>query len=219
MTAMIESIGTRLRIVLGRADPNGSTVREPAPDALPAARDLEFVAYAEDCLLSGRLQLSTGRLTDMLNEHDEYLLVDVLLERLTDGGSLEVQEVLVRRGEVLLVQATGPRGNAARRRRTLSHPVALQVGPYRVRGYLHALPGADAIQQMRRSRPMVPLTHAWIDYESGGIQQRQRVRAVVVNREEMDWIVPADDDEVEMPDLPLKARQRTLIRRSTGPSF
>ena len=44
----------------------------------------------------------------------------------------------VPRDELLLVHATGPRGDQARRPRTRQHPLAVQLGPYQVRGYLHA---------------------------------------------------------------------------------
>ena len=36
--------------------------------------EVDFVAYAEDCLLFGRTILGGGRLSDMLNDHDEYVL-------------------------------------------------------------------------------------------------------------------------------------------------
>lgn len=216
---MIESLGRRLRIVLRRGDAARPPAHAPAVTPNRPSHDLEFVAYSEDCLLSGHLRLSTDRLTDMLNEHDEYLLVDVLLERLADGGAVEVKEVLVLRNELLLVHATGPRGNAARRHRTRLHPVAMQVGPYHIRGYLHSRPGSDPIQHMRRRKAMVPLTDAWIEYQSGSVRQRRRVGAVVVNREQMDWIVPAEDDQVEMPDMPLKTEQGPLLKDFTGALF
>jgi len=216
---VIESIGHRLRIVLRRGDADRSAAPEPAGMAKSPGRELEFVAYGEDCLLSGHLRMSADRLTDMLNDHDEYLLVDVLLERLSDGGAVEIKEVLVPRDELLLVHATGPRGSAARRHRTRLHPVAIQMGPYHIRGYLHALPGADPILHMRRRKTMVPLTDAWIEYQSGGVRQRRRVGVVVVNREQVDWVVPAEDDQVEMPDLPLKADQGPLLKDFTGALF
>jgi hypothetical protein len=52
---------------------------------------------------------------------------------------------------------------------------------------------------------MVPLTEAWIEYVSGKTRQRRRVGTLIVNRQLVDWIVPAIDDEVEMPEIPLSA--------------
>jgi hypothetical protein len=177
------------------------------------------VAYAEDCILSGIVRMRTNRLTDMLNDHDEYLLVDVLVEGLAEERAVEASEVLVRRDELLLVHATGPRGDRDRRHRTRSHPVAVQLGPYHVRGYLHALPGADPVQAIRRRKTMVPLTDAWIEFQSQAGRQRRRVGAVVLNRDQIDWVVPAVDDEVEMPDMPLSAEKGRLLKDFTGSLF
>ena len=38
----------------------------------------------------------------------------------------------------------------------------------------------------------------------------------MVNREQVDWVVPALDDEVEMPDLPLQTEQGPLLKDFTG---
>ena len=214
---MIESIGQRLRIVLhGHGGPPGSEA-----SGLPqhTGRELEFVAYGEDCVLSGFVRMNAERLSDMLNAHDEYLLTDVLLERLDDGGTTDVKEVLVHRAEVLLIHATGPRGSASQRRRTRAHPVALRVGEYSIRGYLHALPGADPIQEIPRRETMIPLTDAWIEYQSGAERHRRRVGTVVLNRERIAWIVPATIEEVEMPDTPLKADRGSRLKGFTGASF
>lgn len=216
---MIESLGRRLRVVFGRSNATDTSVAVLPPESRKASQQVEFVAYGEDCVLSGVVHLASDRLTDMLNDHDEYQLVDVLVESLADKHAVEVKEVLVHRDELLLVHAAGPRGNQDRRQRTRSHPVAIQLGPYHIRGYLHALPGADPVQAIRRRKPMVPLTDAWIEFGSAAGRQRRRVGTVVVNREQIDWIVPAIDDEVEMPDLPLSADKGPLLKDFTGALF
>jgi hypothetical protein len=216
---MIESLGRRLRVVFGRAAAPAEPVDDRPRASARATQQVEFVAYGEDCILSGMVRMQADRLTDMLNDHDEYLLVDVLAEGLTEERAMEVTEVLVRRDELILVHAAGPRGNQDRRHRTRSHPVAIQAGPYHLRGYLHALPGADPVQSIRRRRAMVPLTDAWIEFPSVAGRQRRRVGTVVVNREQIDWIVPAIDDEVEMPDLPLSADKGPLLKDFTGALF
>ena len=204
-----------LRLVLRRspADPGAGEAAEP--DA-PSVNDVEFVAYAEDCLLSGHVRLEMDRLTDLLNAHDEYVLVDALVESLADSHAVEVKEVLVARDELFLVHAVGPRGDPARRQRTRQHPIAMQLGPYHVRGYFHALPGSDPIAALRRRKPMVPITEAWVEYQSGAIRQRRRVSTVVVNREQLDWVVEAKDEEVELPDLPLDVVKGPLVKDFTG---
>jgi hypothetical protein len=216
---MIESLGHRLRVVFGRPANGAEPASAPSVDTARATQQVEFVAYGEDCVLSGVVRLASDRLTDMLNEHDEYLLVDVLAEGLAGDRGVEVTEVLVRRDELFLVHATGPRGNQDRRHRTRSHPVAIQMGPYHVRGYLHVWPGADPVHSILRRQPMVPLTEAWIEFPPASDRQRRRVGTVVVNREQIDWIVPAIRDEVEMPDLPLSAEQGRLLKDYTGALF
>jgi hypothetical protein len=183
----INRVGRNLRLVLRRGD-------RPAPPPVvvpvePTGGDVEFVAYADDCLVTGQIALSAERLSDLLNEHDEYALVNVVVTSLADGRELEVPEVTLLRDDLLLAQAAGPRGNAGRRRRTRQVGIAAQVGPYLVRGFLHALPGSDALSSISRRRPMVPLTDVWIDYLSGGETQHRHMSAVIVNQERISWIV------------------------------
>ena len=201
---MIEDIRRRLRIALHRDTARGRTAAEGSRPAR-SGRELEFVAYADDCVLTGFIRMNAERLSDTLNAHDEYLLTDVLLERLDDGGTIEIKELRVHRHEVMLIHATGPRGSAGQRRRTRAHPVALRVGEYRIRGYLHAIPGADPIQEIPTRETMIPLTDAWVDYQAGAERHRRQVAALVVNRERINWIVPVDEEVAQMPDLPLQS--------------
>lgn len=186
---MIGSFGRRLRLVLRQPD-------EPAPAAPPEADGLpevEFVAYAEDGRLSGRIRLDTSRLSDMLNDHDEFLLEDVLAERLPDGGTLVVSAFLVRRDELLLVHATGPRGDRSRRTRTEARALVLRTGPYLVFGDVHTAVGVDPLVHFRRRRPMVPLTDAVIEYRNVDGPVREQADTIVVNRELMDWVQEVPD--------------------------
>ena len=204
---MSQSSSRRLRVVFQRSgDPeDGSTLpgdTGPARNLLPL---VDFVAYAVDCVLYGRVRLAAERLTDMLNTHDDLDLVDVMVERLDGQGAIEVKEVLVRRDELLLVHATGPRGNLGRRTRTREHPLAVRIGPYDVRGSLHASPGHDPLMTIIRRKPMVPMTDAWIEYLSGGERRRRRVGALIVNREQIDTVAHAVDEWSELPDLPYRA--------------
>lgn len=213
---MIDVIRNRLRFVFSpRGDEPAaeSAALETAPARLP---EVEFVAYAEDCRLFGHLRLERERLTDMLNDYDEYLLVDVLAESLEDGRVVETKEIVIRRDEVLAVEATGPRGRDSRRIRTRPHPMGLKVGPYLVQGYLHALPGADPMSAVRRRGPMIPLTHAWIAYASGGMRRFREASTLVVNRELTDWIAPATDEAIEFPNIPIMADEGPLLKDFTG---
>jgi hypothetical protein len=157
--------------------------------AEPNVPEVEFVAYAEDCILSGQLRLGAERVSDLLNDNAEFEFVDVLVEDLAGGQAIEIREMSVRRDELLIVHATGPRGNAGRRRRTRQYPIVANTGPYEVRGYVHALPGSDPIASLRRRKPMIALTDAVIHYTTGSVPQRRRAAVVILNRDCVDWIV------------------------------
>jgi hypothetical protein len=142
--------------------------------------------------------MGAERLTDALNDNDTYELVDVSVERLSDGVAMDISGLIVSRDELLLVQASGPRGNVERRRRKRQHPVAMQLGAYQVRGYLHALPGVDPVTSIRRRKAMIPLTDAWVEFESAAGHQRQRFQAVLANRDRIEWIVSLANVDVEL---------------------
>ena len=73
------------------------------------------------------------------------------------------------------------------------------MGPYQVRGFLHALPGADPVAAMRRRKPMVPLTNVRIEFTFNGETREDRVETVIVNREQIDWVEVVEPDRVEFP--------------------
>lgn len=181
---VIGSLGSRLRLVLrqpgdGRAwDPN-------EPDDLP---EVDFVAYALHERLSGRVRLDNDRLSDMLNAHDEFVLVDALAERLPEGGSMVVSEILLRRYELAVVHATGPRGDRAQRLRTETHPLVLRIGRYLVSGRVHTGRGEDPLASLRSRQPMVPLTEAAIEFRVGPDVVREPASGIVVNRDLVDWV-------------------------------
>ena len=216
---MIHSFGSRLRVAFGVGTPADLGTGADQAAAWNENPIVEFVAYGEDCLLSGRIRLGEERLSDMLNQHDEDELLDVLVERLDGLEAAETQRVVIHRDELLLVHATGPRGSQARRTRMRLHPIAMQIGPYHVRGYLHALPGTDPLLAIRRRKPMVPLTDAWIELAVGGVRQRRQVGSLVVNREQIDWVASAEDGDIElpgMPEMPVAAGQGPLVKDFTG---
>ncbi len=197
-TDMIQDARRRLLVAFQRsgaepADPQSDSDRARSPHPL-----VDFVAYAEDCVLSGRVRLSAERMSDLLNAHEELELVDVMVQRLEGAGAVEAREVVIHRDEILFVHAAGPRGVPGRRRRTLMHPLAMQIGPYHIRGYFHHLPGSQPLVAIRRRQPMVPLTDAWVEYDEGSRHHRHRVGAIVVNREQIDWIGTATEGDMEM---------------------
>jgi hypothetical protein len=106
--------------------------RANAPEPSPAAGppEIDFVAYAEDCVLSGRVRLAADRLSDLVNDHEQVELVDVLVTDLVGSEPIAVHEVAIGRSDILVLHATGPRGRTERRSRTRQMPIVATVGPY-----------------------------------------------------------------------------------------
>lgn len=180
-----------------------------------ADREVEFSAYTEDCRLFGFLRLAGERLSDALNDLDELHLDSVLLVALQDNRAIEMHQLVVARDELIAVRAAGPRGNAARRIRTRPSPVAVKAGPYMIRGHVHGPPGGDPLRRFRGSRPMVPMTEAWIEYEAGGSQHRARVGPLIVNTAFVDWVERATETDVRV-DLPVEMRIDPRAKDMTG---
>jgi hypothetical protein len=195
---MLDRIPRRLRFAFSKPDPTVEAEVETAADR----GEVDFVAYGEDCVLSGRTVLDSGRLSDMLNDHEEYALIGVSVERFDDGQPLEIDDVVVARDEIFLVHASGPRGDAARRKRTTPQHLAVKMGPYEVRGFFHAQPGVDPVEAIRRRKAMVPLTKVRIEYVLHGEHREIDVDTVIMNREQVDWILAIEPDCIDFPSAP-----------------
>ena len=163
--------------------------------------EVDFVAYSTSERLSGRIRLDSARLTDMLNAHREFVLVDALAERLPEGGSMVVSEILVARHELALVRAGGPRGNRALRVPTTKHQLVLRSGRYLVSGRLHSGAGEDPLRALRSRDPMVPLTGASIMFRLGPDVVEEPGGTIVVNRDLIEWVRKGELDARSL-DLP-----------------
>jgi hypothetical protein len=193
---MIDRLPRRLRL--------GRTSQPDAPAEVGSAADeVAFVAYGEACILSGRAVLDADRLTDMLNDHDEYLVSGLVVERFDEIAPFALDdEIAVPREEIFMVHASGPRGDASRRHRTMPRRLALRMGPYKVRGFFHSLPGADPVVALRRRKTMVPLTDVRIEYTIHDQRREVTVDTVIVNREQVDWVEAVQPDQVDFPEGP-----------------
>lgn len=191
-----------------------AAVDAPEDLAVPVP-DVDLVVYAEDCVLSGHMQMPAERLSDHLNGQEDFELVDVLVGTLDGAAPFKTHAVEVAREEILLVHGGGPRGNAGRRLRTRQHPIVVKTGPYEIRGYIHTMPGGEPLVNLRHRKPMLALTDAVIEFAVGSAPQVRRVSVVIVNRDAVDFIVEGHDDEVAMPNIPVDTSGR-LIKDFTG---
>lgn len=178
------SITSRLRLVLRQSD-GGLVVAGPDEDG---SQDVELVAYAAHGRLSGRIRLNRARLSDMLNDHDEFELAGVMAMRLPEGHSRVIKEMVIQRGELFLVHASGPRGDRAQRTVTVPRAMTIKCGPYSVTGDVHSPPGIDPLRFFERRQAMVPLTDAVVEYRSARGPVQETVDVVVVNRDLVDWV-------------------------------
>ena len=197
-SAVIGSIGSRLRLVLRQPSPSARVATAADGAELP---EVDFVAYSTSERLSGRIRLDSARLTDMLNAHREYVLVDALAERLPDGGSMVVPEILIHRHELAIVRAGGPRGDRSLRVPTKTHRVVLRSGRYVIAGLHHSSGGEDPLAALRRRDPMVPLTDAVILFRVGPNIVEEPGGTIVVNRDLVEWVRQGDLDARSL-DLP-----------------
>lgn len=193
-------------------------VDEPPPPPPSKQPWIEFIGYTVDCTVSGRLPLSGDRLSDVLNTNDHLVLVDVLVEELGRADAVAAPEVQLDRDEFLVVHASEPRGRPDRRTRTRQHPIRATLGPYEVRGYVHALPGADPIDALTRRPPMVALTDAVVEYDAGDEHHVRRATTVLINRVladriELDAGAGGGLDRIE---LEIPHRTGRLVKDFTG---
>ncbi len=163
---------------------------------------VDFTGYAGDCLISGRLDLRAGRLTDQLNADPTVRLIDVLLEDLADGRQVSAATFTVGRADLCAVKAGPPRGSRRLRAVTELHRLHAQLGPYTVLGRLHAPPGTEAIRSIEQRDVMVPLTDATIAYLIGGMLEVRDAATLIINRELASWMRDADADPVGPASLP-----------------
>lgn len=195
---MMARLPRRLTFGFSRSEDDPSEV-------VPAeSRLVPFVAYGEDCILSGEAVLDADRLTDMLNAHEEYVLAGVTVQQFDHGEPFDVPEISVHRDELFLVHAEGPRGDANRRHRTMPQHLAIKMGPYEVRGFFHGLPGADPVEAFRRRKVMVPITDARIGYVFRGERRETRADTLIVNREQIDWVEQVMPSQQAFPSGPTR---------------
>jgi hypothetical protein len=170
--------------------------------------EIDFLAYSEDCVVSGRLTLGADRMTDLLTASNEYVVDDAAFEALDDRRVLSLAKIAVGRDELCLVVANGPRGNRGRRIRTWPTRVRVGVGPYELLGYFHAMPSSDALATIRR-RTIVPLTECRVRFQRAGNRIEHWHHTVLVNRDKIDWLENAAADEaMAPPNLPAKLDPR-----------
>jgi hypothetical protein len=160
---------------------------------------IRFTGYAGDCRVSGTLDLTTRRLTDMLNAAEVVVLRHAVLEDLDDGHRAVVDRIELPRDQLYAVTATDRPRDRSRRVRTVRHRMHVQLGPYGVLGELHTFPGIAPLDSLAHRSVIVPLTRATIAYVSGGQLEMHDAGTLLVNGALADWIVAPEQDVAHFP--------------------
>ena len=155
--------------------------QEPAGDAMGTG--IDFVGFAEDCRVEGRVDLEDSRLADLLNRRKTITLHDVTLVSTLDGHTQEFDELEISRDELDIVVASGPRGDPERRLATKPNGVTVKLGPYCAEGFMHAPPTANPVRSFDRKPAMVAITDAVLEYDFCSEPVSQWFRTLLVTRE------------------------------------
>ncbi len=161
---------------------------------------VQFMAFADDCVIEARLVLEADRLSDLIAQSGDFEIQDVVMIALDDGRTLTTSAVKTSRHDFAAIAAAGPRGNSARRLRTRLHPVRTRVGPYDILGYLHTPPSAYRFSGAIR-RSVVALTSARLRYRVGFKDVEQMFDALLLNGDRIGWLQQATNADLDMGDI------------------
>jgi hypothetical protein len=156
---------------------------------------IDLMAYADDYTASGEILLRGERLADHLNAADELRVEGVTVRALEDGREHNLPFAVINREELCVVAATGPRGSPKLRFRTRPYPMRVQVGPYAVAGYLHALPTADPFVVLQR-RQIIALSPARLAFQMAGERVDERHEGLLLMRAKLALFESASDEDV-----------------------
>ena len=143
---------------------------------------MEFRAYAPDCVAAASFDPGEVRLNDAINRRPSIVVRDAILTSLEDGHAVTRPLLELTTEDLCAVVAAGTRGREDRRIRTRQEPVAVEIGPYMVHGFLHAPPTANALGGLGRRPVMVAITEATIAYLRAGELVTETIDTLLVNR-------------------------------------
>ena len=149
-----------------------------------------LVAWAGDCMVQGRVELTAGRLSDQVNEIDTVTFYDAILCAIEDGHEVTMPEVEVERRELHVIEVDGHRGDPVRRKRTVEERVHLEVGPFVIEGNIHRPPSALPMAALTRWATFVPVTDAQMGFRERDGEPPMLREVVLVNRERIDKTEP-----------------------------
>lgn len=145
--------------------------------------EIEFIGFADDCRVEGKVDLEDARLADMLNSRPSITVRNVTVVSNIDGHTQAFDKLEIGREELDIVVASGPRGDPKRRLATKPNGVTMRLGPYCAEGFMHAPPTANPVRGFDRRPAMVAVTDAVLEYRYCDDQVSEWFRTLLVNRE------------------------------------
>jgi hypothetical protein len=145
--------------------------------------EIDFVGFADDCRVEGKVDLEDARLADMLNRYPTIMVRSATVTSTLDGHTQLLDELEISRDELDIVVASGPRGDPKRRLATKPSSVTMKLGPYSAEGFMHGPPTANVVSDIGRRQAMVALTDVVLEYEFSGEPVSEWHRTLLVNRQ------------------------------------
>ncbi|MEX0625522.1 MAG: hypothetical protein WD402_03155 [Chloroflexota bacterium] len=181
----------------------GKESEEPPTDE-PTATQLAVVEFwaAGQRTLAG-MDLSQGRLTDLINRQD--ILPVVLLDERPEDLSQPIEKRADQQWthfliwDALLIVPPPRATDPSRRLHRPKQPVELVIGPFVVSGMVHIPPGAQAAGfLLRQNLRFAPLTRAVVQ-DSGREGFEQRAEVILVNMRRVETMRDIGVEEPEGP--------------------
>ena len=148
--------------------------------------------------------MTADRLSDFLASTDEFEVLNLSCRALDDGRVVEALFAPLVRDDLFVVLAGEPRGRADLRIWTRQFAVIARVGPYTVRGYVHAPPTIDPLKLPAR-RSIVALTSARVAFVEAGTAVEIEAETVLLNSAKVDALEAVTSEELAglvLPDFP-----------------
>jgi hypothetical protein len=162
-----------------------------------------FIGYALGSRFIGYVESEGERLTDMLNRAESIVVRETFVESFDNDTVTNLGDGEVDRSILYAVEASGGRGEAARRIHTIRHRLQVQLGPYTALGLLHALPGQIPLPYLHSRGPMIPLSDVTLGFTNRGAMILKDVDTLIVNRDMLDWVRANELDAVAFPGVPV----------------
>jgi len=144
--------------------------------------------------------ITGDRLSDFLASTAEFEVLNLTCWALDDGRMVGALYSSILRDDLCLVLAGEPRGREDLRIWTRTYPVVARVGPYAVRGYVHAPPTIDPLKLPSR-RQIVAVTSATIAYTEAGREVEIQAETVLMNSTWIEALQTATAEDLDAASL------------------